>query len=225
MFLIINSKNKKIGDIAATYLPINKTCPKTCLFKNKGCYGQLSYVGIFNLKLENKNKHLSAYDIIRKEAREIAAFGPKAKGKTLRLHISGDSRTAKSTNLLAKASEQWDGKVYTYTHSWRTVKRKVWGKISVLASIDSIKDTSSARKQGYAPAIVLSDFPSHKAFTINQCKTKWIPCPSQTRDITCAQCKLCFNANRLFKDKLGIAFKAHSVRKNILVKHLPIVLK
>lgn len=104
MFLIKNSENRKLGDMACTYLPIKHTCPSSCPLKDKGCYGQLSYVGMTNSRLESQTSHMKAYDIVRKEAREIAAFGPKAKGKTLRLHVSGDVRTSKAASLLRSCS-------------------------------------------------------------------------------------------------------------------------
>jgi len=104
MFLVYNSANKKIGNIAATYLPIKQTCPNTCSLKDNGCYAQLGHVGFHVSRLETLSKNKYAYDLIRKEAREISNFGPKANGRSLRLHVSGDVRTSKAANLLRSCS-------------------------------------------------------------------------------------------------------------------------
>jgi len=171
------SKNRKIGNIACTYLPIKQT-----------------------------------YDIIRKEAREIASFGPKANGKPLRLHISGDARTEKTANLLRDAAKKWDGKVFTYTHAWRDVPRDAWGSISVLASIENLSQAHEAFVRGYVPAVTVSHHPKDgKAYYKNGVKV--IPCPQQTKGVTCEQCKLCMNDSMLYRQDAAIAFAAHGVRK------------
>jgi hypothetical protein len=213
MFLVVNSENKKIGNISATYLPIKQTCPSTCPLKNNGCYAQLGNVGFQNIRLQKKMDGMYAYDIIRKEAREIASYGPKANGKSLRMHVSGDVRTAKAAKLLGDAAKKWEGKVYTYTHSWRTIPRSSWEGISVLASCESIADAKEALKKGYAPSIVVSHHESDKAYIKDGIKV--IPCPSQTRDVTCEKCRLCMNDTMLKEQNAAIAFAAHGARKKV----------
>jgi hypothetical protein len=211
MFLTTKTKNRKIGDIAATYLPIKQTCPNSCALKDNGCYAQVGYVGMWMMKLEAKMAGVSAYDIIRKEAREIAAYGPYAKGKILRLHVSGDARTTASVKLLAAAEKKWDGKVYTYTHAWRNVPRKAWGKISILASCESTGEAKEALKKGYAPALTVAFHPGDKAYM--QDGLKIIPCPQQTRGVTCDKCRLCMNDAMLRDQSAVISFAVHGVRK------------
>lgn len=215
MFLVVNSANKKIGNIAATYLPIEKTCPKTCpLYQSKACYAMGGNVGLQVIRLEKLSKGQSAYDIVRKEAREISAFGPKANGKALRLHVSGDVRSPKAAYLLGVAAKKWDGKVYSYTHSWRNIPRSVWGEsISILASCESIEDAKQALERGYAPSIVVDTHKTDKAYF--QDGIKVIPCPSQTRDVTCEQCKLCMKDNVLKEQNAAIAFAVHGSRKKV----------
>lgn len=211
MFLTVNTKNRKIGDIAATYLPIKQTCPNSCVLKDTGCYAQTGYVGMYVAKLQRKFEGVSAYDLVRKEAREIASFGPNANGKPLRLHVSGDARTSKSAILLREAAKKWDGKVFTYTHAWRVIPRKSWGKISVLASVESTGEAKEALKKGYAPAITVAFHPGAKAYEKDGVKI--IPCPQQTRDITCDKCRLCMNDAMLRAQNAVISFAVHGVRK------------
>jgi hypothetical protein len=215
MFLVYNSKNKKLGNVAATYLPIDQTCPNSCPLKNNGCYAQLGNTGFQNIRLQKKMNGVSAYDIVRKEAREISAFGQKANGKALRLHVSGDVRTAKSAKLLSIAAEKWDGKVYTYTHAWKTIPRSAWGNISVLASCENITDAKQAMKCGYAPSIIVPNHISDKAYVHDGVKI--IPCPQQTRGISCDKCKLCMNDKTLKNQNAAIAFAVHGVRKKIVL--------
>jgi len=220
MFLVYNSENKKIGNVAATYLPIKQTCPNTCPLKDKGCYAQGGNVNFQVKRLEKMNEGLYSYDIVRKEAREISAFGPKANGKALRLHVSGDVRSPKAAYLLGVAAKKWDGKVYSYTHSWRNIPRSVWGEsISILASCESIEDAKQALERGYAPSIVVDTHKTDKAYF--QDGIKVIPCPSQTRDVTCEQCKLCMKDNVLKEQNAAIAFAVHGSRK----KHALTVIK
>jgi len=207
MFVILNSNNAKIGNIAATYLPIKSTCPSTCALKDNGCYAQLGNVFFQVNRLEKLTEGKKAYDIVRAEAREIIAKGKLAHGKTLRLHVSGDARTDKSAKLLSKAAKSWNGKVYTYTHAWRSVSRESWGEISVLASCESIEDAKRALKKGYAPSLVVKEHAGAKAYV--QDGLKIIPCPSQTKGITCEKCNLCMNDKMLRDQNAAIGFAVH----------------
>ena len=119
------------------------------------------------------------------------------------------------------------GDCWTYTHAWMNVHRDTWSHVSVLASIDKPEDAVEARKQGYAPAIVVSEFSSPKAFTLPGSDVKYIPCPAQTspggKEIGCTECRLCFNADRLYENNFGIAFEAHGVRKNNVKRRLQLI--
>jgi hypothetical protein len=217
--LVKKSKNSKLGaNISATYASIEKTCPDSCGLKGKGCYAQTGYVGITNARL-NKSGQSDPSRIAREEAILIdQSFDSKsAGGKIIRLHVSGDSRTRKGTTYLANAAKRFLQKggefVYSYTHAWKTVPRKFWGKVSIMASCDSFADANLAMKSGYAPTTVVQKFPSTKAFTVPGSSVTWIPCPSQTIDRTCSQCKLCMRADYLHSKQMGIAFEAHGSSK------------
>lgn len=207
MFLVMHSVNTKIGDMAATYLPIASTCSSTCPHKGNGCYAQMGNVGFQVMRLERVTQGKKAYDIIRQEAREIAKRGDEANGRTLRLHVSGDVRTDAATRLLGKAARKWDGQVYAYTHGWRQIKRSSWRKISVLASCESVTQAQQAWKRGYAAAVIVPEHKTDKAYMVGDMKV--IPCPQQTREITCEKCGLCMKDKMLHNQKAVIAFAAH----------------
>lgn len=228
MIYVTNSKNSKLTNseqVDCTYAPIEKTCPDSCeMKKDKSCYAAIGFVGIHNKRSMDLSKNLTKIQIAEQEAKQIIK-NSNTNAKYLRIHVSGDSQTKTGTKLLAKAADVWientNGHVWTYTHAWKNVPKSYWGNVSVLASIDKSSDAKLARKAGYAPAIIVSKFDSPKMFKLDG--VKYIPCPSQTKDITCVDCKLCFNSNRLFDGNFGIAFEAHGATKEKIKRRLKLI--
>lgn len=230
---VVDSGNSKImgsKKVDATYTSIEASCPNTCELKEKGCYAQLSFVGIQVRRLDKEAGDATALEVARAEAKAIDASykgGPVPEGRDLRIHVAGDSRTLAGTRLINNAIRRWKkrggGAVWSYTHAWKHVPRKEWSNVSILASISSVDEVKAARKQGYAPAIVVPEHPSERAYTLPNSDVKWIPCPAQTRDVGCSDCRLCFNADRLYKSNMGIAFAAHGVKKTEIKKRLTVI--
>ena len=234
---VSNSQNTKLGNrpVDSTYVSIKGSCPTSCQLKNgNGCYAENSYVGFIVRRLDADAVGLTALQVARQEAQAIdQSYNGKnvPLGRDMRLHVSGDSRTVKGTKLINSSVGRWKkrggGDCWTYTHAWMNVHRSTWSHVSVLASIDKPEDAVEARKQGYAPAIVVSEFSSPKAFTLPGSDVKYIPCPAQTspggKEIGCTECRLCFNADRLYENNFGIAFEAHGVRKNNVKRRLQLI--
>ena len=216
--LVLKSKNEKVGDASATYASIDGSCPKSCAHKDKGCYAQAGNVGIHSIRLNGANNarvRQDAREVARSEARQIkAAILAGQDTRPLRLHVAGDCRTVSATRALAKAAKGWHNKVWTYTHAWKDVPRENWGTVSVLASVDRAEDMPLALEMGYAPAVVVDHHPENgKAHIRSEDGIRVIPCPAQTREVTCVQCGLCLNANRLLATKSAISFAAHGSSK------------
>ena len=230
---VSDSKNSKISGskkIDATYCSIDATCPSDCSLKNNGCYALNSFVGIQVVRLNSESENLSPLQVARAEAKSIDNCydgGNIPEKRDLRLHVSGDSRTVTGSRIINAAIGRWKKRggndCWSYTHAWKHVPIYEWNNVSILASIDSIEQVNDAKKQGYAPAIVVPEFKTKKAFKIDGSDVKWIPCPAQTQDVAGVNCRLCFNADRLFESNFGIAFEAHGVKKNEIKKHLNIV--
>lgn len=225
-----NTKLMGSQKVDSTYASIKHTCPDTCSLKDKGCYAQTSFVGMTNFRMQRRAKGESALDVARSEARAIdEAYKGKSvpQGRALRLHVAGDSRTIKGTRLLDKAIARWKerggGECWSYTHAWRHVPRAVWSNVSILASVENAADVQAARAQGYAPAIVVSEHASDKAYQVDGSDVTFIPCPSQTRGVGCTDCQLCWKADWLFETNRGIAFAAHGINKNNLKRHLNVI--
>jgi hypothetical protein len=145
----------------------------------------------------------------------------------MRLHVAGDSRTLAGTRVINKAVGRWKtrggGDCWSYTHAWQHVPREEWSNVSMLASVSNTAEVAEAKERGYAPAIVVPEHPSEKAYKLEGSDVKWIPCPAQTRGVGCSDCRLCFNADRLFEGGFGISFAVHGIRKDNLKRHLTVV--
>jgi hypothetical protein len=230
---VSDSGNTKImgsKKVDATYAAIKNTCPNSCSLKNEGCYAQTSFVGMVNLRMERLAAGDSALSVARAEAKAIDVSynsGVVPQGRALRIHVSGDSRTVAGTRLINHAVDRWKkrggGDCWSYTHAWKHVKREEWSHVSILASVSSTNEVAEAKQQGYAPAIVVSEHPSEKAYLLPGSDVKWIPCPNQTRGVGCTDCRLCFNAERLHQGNFGIAFAAHGINKASLKRKLNVI--
>lgn len=230
---VSESGNTKINGskkVDATYTSIKTSCPKSCPLMGEGCYAELGPVGIHSNRLDKEAKGNSPLDTARAEAKAIDESykgGVVPTGRDLRLHVAGDSRTLAGTRLINKAIKRWKqrggGAVWSYTHAWKHVPRTEWSQVSILASVSNVQEVPEARAQGYAPAIVVPQFDGDKAFQLDGCNTKFIPCPAQTRNVGCTDCRLCFNADRLHAGNFGIAFEVHGARKNNVKRHLTVV--
>jgi len=209
--LAVHSANRKLGGAAATHVA-QGSCPNTCPLLGAGCYAESGPQGIHSRRLARAaaGRALRPVDYARAEASAIDALSPKS-NEPLRLGVVGDARTVPAARMRAGAAERWQarggGPTWTYTHAWRTVPRSAYGPaISPLASIDDPKDARVARTRGYAPALIVGQFP---ATSWRKAGTVWIACPSQTRGITCAACRLCWRADTLRDVRRGVAFQAH----------------
>lgn len=219
--LVLNSKNEKLGKVSATYASIHGSCPRDCAHMNNGCYAQLGMVAIHSSRLDKASRNRSRIDAretARAEARLILGAIQRQENKLpMRLHVSGDCRTESACATLSQACKNWNNPIWTYTHAWKNVKRETWGDhISVLASVDSKADMPLAHEKGYATAITVDFHPADgKAWKLDN-GFKVIPCPSQTRDVKCDSCRLCWNDKYLLENKATIAFAAHGVQKKKL---------
>lgn len=228
-----DSTNRKIsgdGKVDATYASIKRTCPDTCSLKGAGCYAQTSYTGIVVHRMDSRARQSSPLQVARAEAKAIDQSykgGQVPAGRDLRLHVAGDSRTIKGTRVINAAVSRWKkrggGDVWSYTHAWRHVPRQEWKDVSILGSVDKVSEVEQVRAQGYAPALVVGEHPSDKAYKLDGSDTTFIPCPQQTRGIACTNCRLCMRADWLFKENKGVAFAAHGVYKGVIKRRLTVI--
>lgn len=206
---------------SATYASIAKTCPDECPFKRSGCYVRSGATKLLSSRLDFAAHDSTGDEVIAYEAMLIDSAFPKGVpqdgargGRDLRLHVGGDIKTKHHAKRLGAAAKNWQarggGSVWTFTHAWRLVPRESWGgSVSVLASVERPDDIATAREAGYASAIVVPAFPSSKAFFLPGATARIVPCPAETGDRTCVECRLCLNADRLHPTDTVIAFATH----------------
>lgn len=214
---ITMSENRKLGKASTTHAA-QASCPSDCVFMNAGCYAERGPLGAFVLApLNDAAKELGAsgLDVAEAEAKAIDEMAVVV-GRPLRLHTVGDCASDDAALLVAAASERYEerggGRVWSYTHAWRNVKRSSWTNVSILASCETAADVQKAKERGYATAIVVDEFPGDELYTSEE-GIKILPCPSQTKKgVTCADCRLCFNDAGIRERDYSIGFAIHGDR-------------
>lgn len=215
------SKNAKTGPCDATYASL-RACPTSCQLRDNGCYAQDGHVGITVRRLDSVAAGRSPEDIAQAEADAIdAAYnGRRVPPTDLRVHVSGDCATESAARLVSSAVGRWidrgGGTAWSYTHAWREVPRRAWGKVFVLGSATDPSDIPDILAQGYAPALVVAerDRVTHHGI-------RFIPCPAQgDNGPTCVECRLCMDDVRLLAKNTGISFIAHGAQKKRVLKVL-----
>jgi len=220
-----DSHNAKTGSVAVTYAPL-ATCPASCPVKHE-CYAAagMGYKP-WAVRLEADAADVAPHELARAEAQAIDD-GAVARGRPLRLHVSGDCADHVAARIVSAAARRYmrrgGGQVWSYTHAWRDIPRAAWGRVSILASMEGSRDGAAALAAGYAPALIVAEYPAgDRAW--QQDGVRWIPCPAQTRDgVTCDSCRLCFDAGALAARNAGIAFVAHGTRAASLKRRLPVL--
>lgn len=204
------SMNRKTGSAAVTYAA-QGSCPPGCPFLGAGCYAEHASVGLVTRRLNAAAEEASALDIALAEAEAIDGIDPAYPGQPMRLHTVGDCATDLAAQIVGHAARRWEdrggGPVWTYTHAWRTVARRSWKDIRVLASCETPLDVALAQGRGYATAMVVEEFPGDRLYYDGGVAI--LPCPAQTRDVPCTDCRLCFGADRLRDTGTTIGFAIH----------------
>lgn len=217
VYLTKKSKNKKTGKIPVTITEI-KSCPTSCILKNKGCYAKYGPLGMHWKKIKAKNKHALKW---KQFCNEIKKFND---GQIWRHNQAGDlpglneKIDAKKMRELVKANKGKKG--FTYTHkpvlrtsyalnNRRIIKRSNSNGFTINLSANNIEEADRLIDLNIAPVTTL--LPSDSPIKLKTPKrNKVIVCPAEYKDTNCKKCKLCSINNR----KIIIGFRAHGTAKN-----------
>jgi hypothetical protein len=215
-----DSGNRKIGDAATTYAA-QTSCPTSCpFFAGGGCYAESGTIGKFVTEPLNRaaaGVEHTALDVAESEADAIDELDVVA-GRALRLHSVGDCASDEAARAVSAAAARYrargGGPVWTYTHAWREVARESWGDISVLASCETAEDVELAHQRGYATAVVVEEFEQARRHLVSASESPLagvnaLPCREQTRNVSCTDCRLCFDDVKLRERGISIAFELH----------------
>ena len=206
VIVVPHSHNRKVGAAAATYVS-QATCPHDCCFRNAGCYGEIDKCAHTTVRI-NSSPMTNPVAIALEEGRQIGHLTDRL---DLRVHVVGDAPTPASASIVAKAMLRYQartgGVAWTYTHAWRTVPVQCWQGVNVLASCETIAQVRQAAALGYATQLTVAKHISDKRYQLDSIQV--LPCPSQTRGITCVKCRLCMRCAHLRKLNLTIGLSAH----------------
>ena len=218
---VATSGNKKIGNAATTYAA-QTSCPTSCpFFDGGGCYAENGALGKFVTAPLNRAASAVAHDGVDVAKGEGAAIDKMqvVPDQDLRLHTVGDCASDEAARIVAAAAARYHarggGQVWTYTHAWRDVARESWGEVSVLASCETAADVALAKARGYATQITVEQFASDGRHIAGEAEGQHaagvdiLPCPEQTRGVSCTDCRLCFDDAKLRGRGYSIAFEKH----------------
>jgi hypothetical protein len=209
---------------------------------------------VTRLDREARAFDMDGNDVARAEAFNIVNSHLDAQGRpkiiedrrVIRLHVSGDASTDEAARTLSRAVAEWyqrspsalakkgfldapnaPRRCWSYTHAWDTVSRASWASVSVLGSVDAMSETGHAHQRGYAPALVVASFEGNSKPILDPVSgIRYLKCPAQTKENqACVRCMLCFRADWLHKNGLGIAFEAHGAGAGKVKRRLTMVEK
>lgn len=223
--LISLKGNSKLGtSVVTTTLPIKATCATDCLHhpdREGTCYAYNGPMLWHQRRMESAID--PSWDIGGMEANQLASNAPA--GALTRLHVAGEWLDAAHVKRVLKVVKAKSLKAWSYTHKWRKFKATSFRGLSILASCDSLPDAVQAWIKGYAPALVVPKFESVQAYDLKYANgsdsgMRGIPCPAQTKQRTCEECKLCLKTEWLHATQQVILFEAHGSRANKLASKL-----
>jgi hypothetical protein len=215
--------NSKTSDVAATYVA-QQSCHSDCPLKGgNGCYAEEGNVGIHTHRINGFAKSAKQSEVeLRRRLAKAEAKGIRALdgSKRLRVHVVGDCATKQAAGMVGRAMvahQKKHGKeAWTYTHSWRHIRKQAWAGASVIASCENPEDVAKAQARGYATALVV---PPHRTNKVHVYRgVKVIPCPAQfaqggtpwtpgdRRAVVCTECNLCPRPDNLLARGLTVGF-------------------
>ena len=216
--------NRKLGkSVFSTTLPILATCPETCMHHPNNeatCYAYHGHMLLHQKRFER----IKNFDPVKQESELLKQVPNHA---MVRLHVAGDFINQTHVEACDKVIKRKSLNAWAYTHNWR--KLKTPKNLSLLASVETFKDMVEASKKGYPVARVVSHHRTEKAYTLHdpnangkesESEFTGIPCPAETKGITCDKCKLCLRGEWLHANKKVILFTPHGVIKNKLKNKL-----
>ena len=205
---VIDSDNKKVGKMNATYAP-QLTCPTSCPF----------YPEIYGDILDIEERMLIGIQLAEIEARKIDELPADRK---LRVHVVGDGSNAIGAGIIGDAMVRYEkrspneSEAYTYTHLWAepyNVPYSAWNGARVLASCENADDIRKARSLGYACEWT---YPTHESRKVHERDgIKVLPCPNNfNEEVQCKDCMKCADINLLQSRDWVIGLSTHgSIKK------------
>lgn len=232
MIFLKSSENAKTGDIMQSYSS-RSTCPKSCVFKNNGCYAEGYRTKMVWDRCEDKN---DARYVINGEQLKFdlleGAFSKLRKNPTretilFRHNVAGDlaiegtslidvNRVDTIAEALSKANKVVGGiiKGYTYTHcaislhASDIIHEAANKGFLINASCETVEEVKHAKSLGIN-VVIASVNPEETEKELKAVGLYGAQCPAQVNEgMDCNRCQLCAK-NR----KVVIIFGIHGIYK------------
>ena len=211
---IKKSGNRKTGVMSTTYSD-SANCPSNCAWKDKACYARFSWTGV-----HWSNSNLTFSEMCR-------GISEIPDNQIWRHNVGGDlpgiDNVIDLRKLKALVKANGKSKGFTYTHkpvgttglgakNAKAIKSANANGFTINLSADSFEQADELLQLNIAPVTVVVDSNTSVKNLTTSGGNKIVVCPAQTKEITCAKCKLCANPNR----KVIIGFKAHGAGKKLV---------
>lgn len=210
MYNFRKTGNTKIGAIPVTRSP-QVNCPETCSLKGNGCYAESHWLGIHWKKDLTKGFMFS----------DLLSFVAKLKRNTLWRHneagdLSHVDGNINKDELFALVDANKGKRGFTYTHhipnehNAPLIKHSNDNGFTINVSAENMAMADEYFGLGIGPVVSILPIESEKV-TMTPNGVRVVKCPNTYQDdLTCADCKLCHDADRNYI----IGFPAHGSGKS-----------
>lgn len=175
------------------------SCPPDCPFFDAGSYAETGFLAPFTRKLNAAAEGMTPLEIAEVEA---AAIDVLAADRPLRLHVVGDCMTVAAAELAAAAAERYQARggqpVWTYRRHGQRARLLRDGGRGAAGAGPRLRCRADASHEAH---------PSEQTYALEELEI--IPCPFETRGISCADCLLCARDEHLLASGKVIGLTAH----------------
>jgi hypothetical protein len=211
--LTIASGNSNTGPIPTT-VSERSSCPVTCAFYDKGCYGKYHLQGVHWRAVSDHKRGVSWDQFIA----QIRKFAP---AQLWRHNVTGDlphtfgDIDSPMVDTLVKANRGKKGFTYTHhvlnDHNVQVLKDANANGFTISASTESVEVADRVMSQHGIPAVAVVPSTESRRFFHTESGRKVIVCPAKIHKgkVNCSTCGLCQQSDREFI----IAFPAHGTAK------------
>jgi hypothetical protein len=212
--ITLASGNSQTGPIPTTVTE-KESCPTTCAFFEKGCYGKYHLQGV-HWRAVSDHKRGVSWDEFISQVRKFVPNSLWRHNVTGDLpHIFGDINPG-MVDSLVRANRGKKGFTYTHhvlnTHNLKVIQNANANGFTISASTESVEVADKVMTEHNIPAVAVIPSTESRRFFHTESGRKVIVCPAKIHKgkVNCASCGLCQQSDREFI----IAFPAHGTAKN-----------
>jgi len=210
--ITLASGNSQTGPIPTTVTE-RSSCPVTCAFFEKGCYGKYHLAGVHWRAVSDHQRGVS-WDEFISEVRKFAPATLWRHNVTGDLpHILGDIDSPKVDSLV-RANRGKRGFTFSHhvlnDHNLKVIKDANSKGFTINASTESVEVADQVMTEHNIPAVAVIPSTESRRFFHTESGRKVIVCPAKIhKGVNCSTCGLCQQSDREFI----IAFPAHGTAK------------